>query len=379
MEDVSDERRSADEAWVQDVLREAGSRPEVAAEVEPLRASVERAWRDALDARVPPGDRAISGERAPAGRPRRRARSPLSLLMAAALLSSLAAVGWLVWRRSAERPMEGVRVVARVERLVGPASRVLEEGAEERTQPLATADALPMGSSLVTGPVGLVALSWSTGHSVRLAPDGRLRISAERAMVLERGTLYVASGSSAGDLEVETPLGVVHELGTQFMVAVHGKDGVGREPRVTISVRNGVVELQRGGEAYRIAAGERVVARSGGEVERQSLGGADASWQWTQAVSPGFELEGRTLFELLEWVHGETGWKIQYADPRLEQVARSTTLHGRVENLSPLQTLNNVFPTTGLGYQLREGRAGIERLVVEPSPASGGATEPPVR
>jgi hypothetical protein len=107
------------------------------------------------------------------------------------------------------------------------------------------------------------------------------------------------------------------------------------------------VALSSGAGVERVAAGERLVARGGGAVERGTLAPWDPAWSWTWSAAPAFELEGATLEGFLAWQAGESGRPLTFA-PDLEAAAgRRVVLHGSIAGLTPDQALEVVARTVG--------------------------------
>jgi hypothetical protein len=73
------------------------------------------------------------------------------------------------------------------------------------------------------------------------------------------------------------------------------------------------------------------------------------------AAAPGFEVEGRTLGELLAWVARETGWRVRFAEPELAAAADEIVLHGDFGDLRPDQAAFAVLPGAGLEGVLADG------------------------
>ena len=78
-------------------------------------------------------------------------------------------------------------------------------------------------------------------------------------------------------------------------------------------------------------------------------------WEWAFAVGEPFAIEGRSLREFLEWIAGENGWEIQFADRDIEQKSSITILHGSIQGLSPAEALATVLPVSGVPYQFENG------------------------
>jgi ferric-dicitrate binding protein FerR (iron transport regulator) len=199
---------------------------------------------------------------------------------------------------------------------------------------------------------GQLALRLADGGSMRLAPQTRVMFAAAGRATLESGTLYFDSEKGAAAVEVRTPLGIVRDMGTQFVARLAGE-------RLDVTVRDGRVAIERGSGAVDVAAGERVSVSSGASAPRRersaSFGG---DWDWAERLAPPFDIDGRRLIDFLQWEEAQTGRTLQFVDPKSEQVARDTVLNGSMD-LEPLPMLTAVLALTDLGYTL-DG----ERIVI---------------
>lgn len=354
------------------LLELAGPRPEPPAEVRRrVHRAVHAAWREKV------GEHARSR--------RRRFRQ----LAAAAVLA--VAVGLALWAGLGPGiPSPEALTVARVETVTGPVtvrtvtSRTLLPPAESEPVPLEAGDPLPAGSVLESGSKdgskggaasgpdarggGRAALRLAGGASLRLDRGTRVQLASARELVLERGALYLDTGDgdpgapSGGALEgeglrplaVRTPLGVARDVGTQFEVRL-------AQDSLRVRVREGRVEVDTGARSHAAAAGVALIVDPRGRVERHSIPRHGAGWDWIQAASPSFELEGATLAGYLDWLARETGWRIRYGDRELSGEAEEITLHGSLEGLRPDETPAAVLPGAGLGHRLESGTLWIER------------------
>ena len=234
-----------------------------------------------------------------------------------------------------------------------PASIVARVTAVQGVSTLKVGDTLTADSRIVTGEA-TVALALSSGLSVRLAPASESVFESAERLRLDRGRVYVDSGSgAAGDpWVVETGLGEVRHLGTQYLVTI-GTDGL------AVAVREGRIALQpaRGGTAQTTAiAGERlrVAADAPGQILRTALSPTDAQWDWIESVPTSLEVEGLTLGEFLVWYRRETAQSVT-----LDGVDAATRLHGSIAGLTPDEALEAIAAATDLDVRRVEGQTVV--------------------
>ncbi len=220
---------------------------------------------------------------------------------------------------------------------------------------------LDASAGLTSGADGRAALRTGSGASVRVDRGTELRLPAAGVLELERGAIYVDTGSfgARGAIEVRTPLGTIADLGTQFEVRL-ADDGL------RLAVRSGAASLTRDGHTSSAPAGTRLRVDAGGAVETSKVLLDGEDWDWVQAIAPPFEIEGRTLGDYLDWLERETGRRVSFADPSIAVSSRAIVLHGSTAGIRPGDTPDAVLPACGLRHRLDDGVLVVER-------AGGGA------
>jgi ferric-dicitrate binding protein FerR (iron transport regulator) len=322
-------RRPTDERDdVAALVRLAGKRQAVPGErAECVRAAARDEWRRGL---------------------RRRARRRYA--WAAAGLAAAAALVLAVALRVVPSPAGQPRSadVARVESLTGPA---WSGGDGPTRRPLAVGDELALGSELSTDATARVAIRLASGHSVRLDASTRLHLLERGALGLDRGALYVDSGlegAAAGPLDVRTPLGVIHEVGTQFEVRLEGD-------ALRVRLREGAVVVQRDAREHEARVGTELELGRDGSVVRRTIAPHGPAWEWIVGVTPMLDLEGRSARAFLDWVARERGWRLAFADDSVARSAAQIVLGGTVERLTLDEALDAVLPTCRLTYRIDRG------------------------
>jgi ferric-dicitrate binding protein FerR (iron transport regulator) len=228
---------------------------------------------------------------------------------------------------------------------------------------LRTGDRLRTGDGVDTSAGGVVGVRLSNGALVRVDRGTRLRFMSETALALDEGTIYVASNGARGapTLEVRTAVGVARDIGTRFEVRFDGS-------ALRVRVREGKVRVSQSREAHEAARGEELTLAGDGTIARRTIAPSSPEWAWASALAVPFALEGRSLREFLDWVVGETGWQLRFADADLERRAEKTLLHGSIEGLGPEQALAAVLPASGVEHRIDEGALLIRRIADDPTP-----------
>jgi ferric-dicitrate binding protein FerR (iron transport regulator) len=258
-------------------------------------------------------------------------------MAAAACIALVAVIAVVTLRPRTASPVATQRaVVARAETIsgaaIGAAGRFLDRGAEIRA-----------GDALETARDATASLLWS-GATLRIDGNTHLRIDSDRALFLDRGAVYIASNGHG--MVVTTPLGAIHDIGTQFEVRLDAST-------LRVRVRDGRVDLRRNGETHSATAGIELSAGARGGVIRRAVARSGAEWDWILHAAPAMTLEGRTLRSVVDVVSREKGLIPVYS----ERVS-DARLHGKVP-LSPSDALAAALAASGASARI-EG----DRLIV---------------
>ncbi len=349
-------RDGDDEEEVRRLLAAAGPRPEVPEDdLAAITAAARAAWLEAVHAR----------RRGEAAEERRwTARRPA--LAAAAVLAAALGLGAWWWLARTAVPAE----LARVETVRGSAW-LQPAGVAER--PLAAGDAVPAGAAVRTAPGAALSLRLPGGTDLRLDADTLLHfppfadlVSAGArnddpplTLALARGALYADTGddrASTTSLRIHTPVATAEDVGTRFAVRLLDAP----RPALEVRVRAGAVAVERGGARWLAPAGEELVVAAEGEPLRRAVPAFGAGWEWV-AGAAAFDVEGRTVAELLAWVARETGWTLRWQDAGVERAAREIVLHGDFGDLPPERAAFVVLPGADLEARLEDGELVVSR------------------
>jgi ferric-dicitrate binding protein FerR (iron transport regulator) len=316
-----------DDADVAALLRSVGPRPSASAQaMAEARAAVAAEWRATVAAR-------------------RRRRQITGWATAASVAMAAVAV-WIV------RPLvqPEAQAVASLVRVVGSVEQNRGDG---RWTPLAAADSIETGTRLRTATDGRAALQLSSGVQIRLDSRTLVALDDSSHATLASGAVYVDTGVAAGtpgpDFELETPAGRVRHLGTQYEARFE-------DSSLHVGVREGRVQVSSAAGDVLGDAGERLTI-TGDRVSRSVLPRTAAAWNWLGSITPPHSIEGRSVESFLVWAARETGRTIVYTSPDAARRARSVTLSGTVEGLTPDEAVAAVLSTTSLQPEL-----GVEHI-----------------
>jgi ferric-dicitrate binding protein FerR (iron transport regulator) len=303
---------------VESLIRSAGRR------VEPP----EEAYRQVFAA-------ATAALRSRMARRRRRFRGLWAGAAAAAVLAAALIFPWAQQAGEGGELARVVRVIGSVEQADGDDWRALDEGR----------GSLGTGARVRTRAGGRAALALAGGVSLRMAAGTEVTLDAPARLSVSGGTVYVDSGAipGAARLEIVTPAGTARDIGTQFELQVAGT-------ALRLRVREGTVSIDRGGQLLTGVAGEQIAIDVLCSVVRDGIAPDADAWQWAESVVPTPDMDGRSASELIAWVARETGRRLHYATPQVEQRAAQVILHGNIRNLSPLEALDAMLATTDLEY-----------------------------
>lgn len=347
---MSDDKRNmnesdADEQMTARLLQLGGTRDEISQDIEArVYARVQREWAAASKR---PDDSNVYRNVQSAWRqgPRSSLARRWGLPMALAA-SAILAVALILQPSNQVGP--GPVAVATVVRTVGvnPDSAMRAPG-----------ETVFAGDSVSTGPGEGISLRLRGGESVRLRDSTRLTIVSAQRLELVRGQLYADTGTSIyrdDRLTVDTPLGPVTDIGTQFAVAY-------ADQVLDVAVREGRVDVAGGTDQVITVAGERTTLSPAAGAVTTELAPDDDYWSWATALAPVFDIENKPLYEFLRWVARETGRELVFQDDELRMASMRTDLHGSVEDVPPLEALAAVLQTTSYRYRIEANRLIIER------------------
>jgi len=321
---IFDPELRANDHSIEVLLREVGARAEPAAQLmNQVRPAVHAEWRALVEHRM-----------------RRR----VVALSIAAGLACAAAVTTVSLRVMEVEPVP----VATIVRIDGEL-RIDTKGAMHEG---VVGEILTTGENLHTSPATLVALNFGNGLSLRVAADSKLQLMSDQRVALDQGTLYVDSGSDAAHavpLTVQTAVGTVRHVGTQYQVRTIGPSGGDTGiTGIEVSIREGRVEIGNALGTNTGSAGERLSISTRGTVLRGSIAPRDSSWQWAADAAPAFDIANRSLSVFLRWAARETGRQLTYADRATQTAADHMKLGGSIAGLTPDTALAAVLSTTKL-------------------------------
>lgn len=242
------------------------------------------------------------------------------------------------------------RELASIEVLSGFVRPISASQSAARATALKIGDRIREGEGVDTSRDGQAALRLAGGASVRMDRGTRLTLVSDTEMVLDAGAIYVDSGEKPGSgaLEIRTKLGVVRDIGTRFEVRL-------AEFGLRVRVRDGLVRLSRDRRSYDAQRGNELTLDMEGGILRRTVPVHGTQWAWAAGIAQPFELEGRSLRDFLDWIAGENGWSVRFADAVVEKKSQTTILHGSVQRLTPEEALSAVLPASGVSYRLEDG------------------------
>lgn len=283
------------------------------------------------------------------GRLRRRRRYG-NLALAASVIVAVA-IAFNALRVDTALPVQ----VAAMDKGHGP---IYVLGEDSELLALPEAAVVSAGQTIVTGASAGLGLAWGSGGSLRVDEQSRVEFLSPQSVYLHAGRLYFDSeasgliadppaGSGQAPLRIETPHGVVRHLGTQYMIFADGQ-------KLAVSVRDGRVAVDGLHYSGTASAGQQLTLTGSGRPSVVDISGFGGEWEWTEAVAPAAELDGRTVHQFLDWVSRETGLAVEYESPAVEALARSEMLRGTVDT-SPRNALRIWMLAVDLDWRVEGG------------------------
>ncbi len=287
----------------------------------------------------------------------RRGAVGFSLAAAAVLVLALG-----LWKAKPPGTTADLRELAQVERVTGQV-RVVAQGSDDAGVALGFGAPVYIGQTLEVGANSGLALRLESGISLRIDENTRLGLLDEFAVELLAGRIYVDTGVSRAQaiespgsrFQVFTPLGAISHIGTQYMVRLWESD-------LEVAVRLGSAQVRVNDRPLAsplyVNHGQRLALDTSGKRLLSQAAEASRDWEWAEALGPGFDLDGRTMAEFLDWVARETGSQVAYSTDEARALAEETVLRGQNE-LPPREALDVVLLTSDLSAELADGVISI--------------------
>jgi hypothetical protein len=214
--------------------------------------------------------------------------------------------------------------------------------------------ALVPGTVVTTADGGRVAVRLPAGASVRIDGNSSVRFDSGSTLTLQRGALYADAGPPGEPhegIEIATPFGSVHDVGTQFEVRLLPEG-------LRVRVREGKVRVDA--ERIREAeAGSELLIHADGSSESANVPVYGPGWDWVQRTAPPFTIENANLAQFLNWVSRETGLRWHLAEPGDDP--ETVILHGSIEGLTAEEALPVVLPGSGYRHRIVGGEIWLEK------------------
>lgn len=210
------------------------------------------------------------------------------------------------------------------------------------------------GQTVITGNESGIGLAWGNGGSLRVDADTRIEFVSDDVVYLRAGRIYfdseselVAAVSGGSVLAVQTDHGTVTHLGTQYMTYVD-------DEKLAVSVREGMVSVDGLYYEETASAGEQLTVAGRGRPSVVNIVSYGDAWQWVETTTQDFDVDGRTMYEFLNWVSRETGLQVEFEDDAVLEQTRSAELRGIVDE-APTEALRLRMMTASLDWRIEGG------------------------
>ena len=318
MSDKGDNAILESEASFEDLLGRVATRPMPSAgDTEIARSAVRAEWR------------AVTHKR-------KRQRRFVSLAAAASVLLVFA----LVVRIANTPPITPVQV-ASIDKSIGS---IYVLGEQSRLQATGDLSSISAGQTIVTGKASGLGLAWGSGGSLRIDANSRVAFLSTSAIELVSGRMYFDSMNSKADFDVQTEFGVIRHLGTQYIGSVDSRS-------LSVSVREGSVAVD--GLYFEEVAEQHQSLTITGNARPQilSISPYGDEWRWIEVTAPPANFNGKTIYELLQWVARETGLTFEFDNPDVKRLVQKETLKG-LEDTEPRTLLRQGLRSADLSFDI---------------------------
>jgi len=210
------------------------------------------------------------------------------------------------------------------------------------------------GQTFSTAANSGASLKWGENSTIRVDQNSEIYLHSNTKVELLAGQIYVDIPPGPGqtpstvELRIITHLGVIDHIGTQFMVSSDATS-------VEVKVREGAVSIDNSKQVFVTATGQQSILGQSDQVSHKAISTHDPDWRWAEKLAPAFELDGRPLSDFLAWVSRETGKEILFDTQIAEDAAKTTIMHGSVDD-EPLLALELVLQTNELSWYEQDGK-----------------------
>jgi ferric-dicitrate binding protein FerR (iron transport regulator) len=239
-------------------------------------------------------------------------------------------------------------------RVVATVSTVI--GAEPFSATYASGSVVYAGDVIATGEGEGLSLLLARNESLRIDENTQLRVDATDQYTLLSGRVYADTGQFIyrnGGLKIDTPLGLVTDVGTQFSVTATNES-------LDVAVREGRVDVQTASQVHAARMGQRMLLAPGEGAAVTDLDTHDDYWDWIVDLTPAFDLTNRSLLDFLKWAARETGRELVFISDESRMSAMRTDVHGSVSGLTPEEALQAILATTTIRYRIE-----LDKIIIE--------------
>jgi ferric-dicitrate binding protein FerR (iron transport regulator) len=226
---------------------------------------------------------------------------------------------------------------------------------------LSTLESVLVGQTIVTGKGAGIGLEWYRGGSLRIDAGTTVEFLAADSIQLREGRVYFDSTAlgNVANFTIDTAHGDIHHVGTQYMAAVDALT-------LVVSVREGVVTVNRRTGEERATAGQRLEFIGDARPGLSNISATAAQWAWVEATAPTLDFSGKSTYEFLQWVGRETGYRVAFDSTEAEQLARDGRLVGTIPGLDPRSELEVRMLGEDLDYAFDAARGTLNISTIEP-------------
>ena len=224
--------------------------------------------------------------------------------------------------------------VAAWERVAGSVSVETSSGESGLAQPGST---IARGTTVTTDKSAGAAILWGGQISLRMNGETTLHLLSDSRIELVEGEIYVDTRETEGSgalLRIDAADAEIQHVGTQYMVAYRNRS-------LSAIVRSGSIEVAESGSTQQTSEGQMVTRHDSGAWSQRPVDSFGSTWKWAEEISPRLDVQGQSLWAVLDWAARETGREVYYASREARVLAESKTLESdtQMEVVTALQVV----------------------------------------
>lgn len=221
-------------------------------------------------------------------------------------------------------------------------------------------DRVRIGDTLSTTDNALLTVQLNDQTQIIFAQNTSVQFTGIGSIYLRHGKIFVDSPGEDTSIVVETTVGSVQDIGTQFEVDTDGK-------ALKVAMREGSVKIDLGETIeyayFKDGNGDIMHIDAEKNIHKSQIRNNDDYWAWTDSAVKPLPLKGASVFDTLSWVGRVSGKEVVYKSPSAQTQAKETYFSsGELKANSIDAMLPALMTSTNLQLNMQENKIMISEM-----------------